>query len=66
MHKKYWQCLTNILTTTDGYRNATKPLWYYINCRSQDEVSIGMLNAPDGTAVIYPDEKAQLLNDYIV
>ena len=63
MHKKHWQYLTNILVTTDDYRNATKPLWYYINCQSQDKVGIETLNAPGGTAVIYPDEKAQLLND---
>ena len=55
--------LTNILTTTDDYGNANKPLWHYIKCQHQDKVGIGTLNAPDDTAVIHPDEKAQLLND---
>ena len=56
--------ISNILITTDDYGNANKPLWHHIKCRRQDKVGIGTLNAADGTAVIYPDEKAQLLNDH--
>ena len=57
MRKQHWQYLTNILTTTDDYGNANKPLWHYIKCRCQDTVGIGTLNAPDGTTVNHPNEK---------
>lgn len=58
LREQHWQYLTNILTNiltiTNDYGNANKPLWQYIKCQCQDKVGIGTLNASDSAAVIHP------------
>ena len=62
--KQHWQYLSNIFTTTD--KNTNKSLWHYIIIISVGDmtVDIGTLHTPNGTPVIHPGKKAQLLNEH--
>ena len=61
LRKQHWQYLSDIFNNCD--ENTNKSLWRYIESRRHDKVGIGTLHTPNGTPVIHPGKKAQLLNN---